>query len=93
MVTVKIPSHMGKYETSREKKGLTNLISIDPCILDEIKYLWSLGFITYGSCCGHNVKEPFVNVSQDSIPLMNHLGYIENHSDKNRKDTFRLKSV
>lgn len=93
MVTVPVPSHMSHYKEARLKSGFSSMISIDPCIYDEIKWLWGNGIITYGSCCGHNVTQSMVNVDQTNIQQMLDLGYVQNHTDPDRKDTFRLKSV
>lgn len=92
MITVEIPKHMESYKKARLKNNLSKLISIDPCIYDEICDLWSKGIITYGSCCGHNKTESMVNVDNSNISQMIDLGYIQNHLDVERKDTFRLKT-
>ncbi|BAP30128.1 uncharacterized protein CHSO_1091 [Chryseobacterium sp. StRB126] len=92
-IMVDIPPHMEGYKQSRLKEGLSDKISIDPCIIDEIKELWRLGITTYGSCCGHNKAESFVNVDEKDIVKMLSIGYVQNHPDKSRKDTFRLKSA
>jgi len=93
MIVVDIPAHMSKYRADRAKNNLSTSICIDPCIIDEIKHLWSKGVITYGCCCGHNSGDSFVNVDESSINKMLKLGYIANHPNKNRKDTYKLKSV
>lgn len=66
-------------------------VMIDRCIVDEIKFLWSKGIRTYGSCCGHGKMVPMVNVHEDDMPVMLELGYI---GGKNRfgAPTFALKS-
>ncbi|MGI9582636.1 hypothetical protein ACR1PO_15685 [Chryseobacterium sp. RRHN12] len=92
-IMVDIPPHMDGYKQARLNEGLSDKICIDPCIIDEVKELWSLGIKTLGCCCGHNKAEPFVNVHEKDIQKMLSLGYVQNHQDKNRKDTFRLKSV
>lgn len=92
-IRVKIPSHMKSYKQARLKDGLSDLICIDPCIFNEIQSLWALGIITYGSCCGHNIVESMVNVHDNDVQLMLELGYIQNHIDKTRKDTFKLKTA
>ncbi|MCK9273343.1 hypothetical protein M0P65_07445 [Candidatus Gracilibacteria bacterium] len=84
---------MSKYKESRIKNGLSDKVSIDPCIIEEIKELWNKGIITYGSCCGHNLYESFVNVDESNIEQMLSMGYVMNHKDKSRKDTFRLKMI
>lgn len=93
MITIEIPQHMESYKKAREKEGLSSLVSIDPCIFKEISKLWELGITTYGSCCGHNKLPSFVNVAEKDIEKMLKFGYIQNHWDKERKDTFKLKSV
>lgn len=92
-IVVSIPPHMGEYKSARLNAGLSAMICIDPCIMEEIKYLWELGINTYGCCCGHNTYEPMVNVGEKDIKKMLQLGYVQNHPDKMRKDTFKLKSV
>lgn len=93
MIVVDIPDHMDSYRNARLKAGLSAQICIDPCIYDEIKSLWDVGIYTYGSCCGHNVNESFVNVAEKDIAKMVQMGYVQNHPDKSRKDTFKLKSA
>jgi hypothetical protein len=93
MIVVDIPNHMQDYRKKRIEAGFEPLISIDPCIFDEIQMLWNVGIITYGCCCGHNTFESMVNVDDSNIDQMIDLGYVQNHPDKNRLDTFRLKSV
>ena len=93
MITVEIPPHMKSYQESRLETGLSTNVSIDPCIYNEICELWEAGITTYGSCCGHNITESFVNVAECNIDKMLKMGYIQNHWDNKRKDTFRLKSV
>jgi len=91
-IVVTIPKHMGKYRTDRRDNGLSESICLDPCIVSEIKELWKAGIITYGSCCGHNKREPMVNVDESNVEQMLSMGYIQNHPDKTRKDTFKLKT-
>lgn len=93
MITVEIPPHMNDYRTARIKAGFSSKICIDPCIYNEIDELWNNGIITLGSCCGHNKTESFVNVDDSCIDKMIGLGYKMNHPDKDRRDTFELKSV
>ena len=94
MILVDIPEHMAVYKQARLDKGLSGTISIDPCIFEEIKHLWSLGISTGGSCCGHNTHDPMINVLyKKDIELMLELGYVQEHWDPTRKDTFRCKSV
>jgi hypothetical protein len=93
MVELEISDHMKTYRQNRLDKGYTSTICVDPCIVDEIKYLWSKGIITYGCCCGHNKLQPMVNVDEKNIQKMLDMGYkIQfNNSRPNDKDTFTLK--
>ena len=93
MVSLKIPDHMEIYRKSKIKNNGTDRVCIDPCIVSEIEWLWSKGIATYGCCCGHNKQESFVNVDDSNIQQMLGMGYVQNHTDKERKDTFRLKSA
>ncbi len=93
MIVVDIPPHMAEYRYNRVHSELSDKICIDPCIYFEIEYLWGKGIITYGSCCGHNKGESFVNVDARNIAQMLEMGYKQNHTDKSRLDTFRLKSA
>lgn len=67
-------------------------VYIDRCIVDEIKYLWSKGVRTYGSCCGHGNKPPMVNVHNDDLGKMSGLGYVGG-INKHGAATFKLKSI
>lgn len=93
MILVDPPEHMREYKKRKIANSGTGQICVDPCIFEEIKYLWSLGITTYGSCCGHNTHESMVNVHDKDIDLMLSLGYVQNHRDLERKNTFRLKSA
>lgn len=93
MITVEIPDHMESYRAARVRGGLTGQVSIDPCIFEEIKDLWSKGIITYGSCCGHNITESMVNVANEDVQAMLNMDYEWNHPDPRRRDTFKLKSA
>ncbi len=68
------------------------MVSIDPCIVDEIKSLWAVGIHTGGSCCGHNNHEGTIIVYEESIPKMHKLGYELSILYKNRPDMFKTKS-
>lgn len=50
-------------------------VCIDTCLLEEIKYLWSLGIVTTGCCCGHQKHPGFIGVEDIYIPKMKSLGY------------------
>ena len=94
MVKIEIPDHMAEYRENRINAGLGKYVSIDPCIFIEIWQLWRNGIHTRGCCCGHNGANPsYVNVANTSIKKMLKMGYIPNHEDISRLDTFALKSV
>lgn len=92
-IELSIPDHMSIYRYKTILDGRKPTICLDPCIANEIKQLWSLGIITYGCCCGHNILPSFVNVDDKDIFTMIELGYVQNHTDLSRKDTFKLKSA
>ena len=56
-------------------KSAHEMIGIDKCLVDEIRYLWSLGIITAGCCCGHGRIEPTICVEEEYIDKMKELGY------------------
>lgn len=66
------------------------IAGIDNCLVDEIKSLWDLGIQTIESCCGHNKVSGYIAVSDDSIPQMIKLGYLQ--QDINRPDIFYPKT-
>ena len=59
---------MGSYDNQVELKtpgGLgfsSETVCVDACCVDAVKYLWSHGIKTYGSCCGHGLIQGFINV-------------------------------
>lgn len=91
MITIDLPEN--KERQRRIKDGLNPRVCLDPCIVDEVKHLWSLGIVTHGCCCGHNEMQSIVNVADENIQQMLDLGYVQNHPDTTRKDTFRLKTA
>jgi hypothetical protein len=93
-VLLDYPECMQHYRKKRIQAGYqAEKIQVDACIAEEIKDLWSKGVITMGCCCGHNKQQSMVNVDENSIKKMLALGYIQNHPDPERKDTFRLKTA
>lgn len=73
MIVLSMPDHMkgnnGGFYTTKDT------ISIDPCIVDEIKFLWEQGVHTYHSCCGHGKIMAEVIVDNRSSDIMEKLGY------------------
>ncbi len=94
-VTVKIPPSIDlRYNSPDQEKRKT--VSIDKCMVEEIKYLWSKGIRTMGCCCGHGDKEKAsILVLDEDIEKMQALGYEHwsNPMDKNRKDGFKPKNI
>ena len=76
---------IGRTEGTR-----SNTICIDRCIVEEIKYLWSLGVRTTGCCCGHNEGEGYIGVIDKDIGIMEEGGYKVsfNKNDLNDKSNF-----
>lgn len=96
-ILIDIPEHMEEYRDKRVAAGLSDCISIDRCILDEIKHLWSLGIHTRGCCCGHNKVSGMINVADESIGIMFELGYKEYpnpaHKEYGKPFTFYTKTA
>lgn len=88
---VDIPAHMADYRRARARDGLGPRIVVDRCILPEIRWLWSWGVRTYGSCCGHQKLPPMVCVHDDDAPLMRSLGYHNYAKMPDRIDVFELR--
>lgn len=65
-------------------KSSHKYICFDKCLANELFYLWDLGIITTGSCCGHHTYEKgrighgehsYIGVVKKFIPKMKKLGY------------------
>ncbi len=91
--TIEIPNNVIlRYNAPGRKRK--KIVCIDPCLVDEIKYLWSMGIRTTGHCCGHNdpdLKEhSYIGVEEEDIPHMKKLGYKKriNPYDEKREDEF-----
>lgn len=73
MVSLTVPRHMrkenGGYYTAKTR------IDIDRCLVEEIRWLWSLGIRTYGCCCGHGRDLGIINVDEKDTLKMVELGY------------------
>lgn len=65
------PDHM----KGRKEGTDNNMICIDRCLEEEIKFLWKNGVFTAGCCCGHNKLQPMINVADESFDKMEELGY------------------
>lgn len=73
MVRIQCPKNFIRFN-SNENKYKTE-ITVDSCLKDEIIFLWSMGVKTAGCCCGHGIKNGFINVFDESIGMMYKLGY------------------
>lgn len=94
---VKIPEHMQALRDHRRASGnpMWEWLSIDGCLIAEIRDLWDAGIRTTGCCCGHNVADPFIGVEFDDIEKMKALGYqvAPNPSRPGDEDSFYPKSI
>jgi len=68
-VNVKIGSYDNQVELPRpihmmgRHEGTSSAtICIDRCIAKEVQFLWSLGIVTTGCCCGHNVLDGYIGI-------------------------------
>lgn len=89
-VTLEIPDTVD-IRYNRPEKDKRKTISVDACLADELKDLWSKGIRTTGCCCGHNIATGFIHVEQDDIPKMRELGYRQYYFgglQHDRRDTF-----
>ena len=67
---------MGSYDNQIILKMPNGeLMGIDKCIAEEIKYLWSLKINTNGCCCGHNINKGYIGIDDKDIEFMKKLGY------------------
>lgn len=93
-VIAKIPDSV-EIRTNCPERKLKKEITIDPCLFLEIKHLWSLGIVTTGHCCGHNIGFAYIGVEEKFIPKMKELGY-ETQFNPMRpldEDSFKPKSL
>jgi len=91
MVLISPPIHMANY---LKKRNLNPLICIDPCVVEEINYLWNIGITTTGCCCGHNSQKGYIGVIDDDVSKMKQLGYRVqvNQMRVGAEDTFDIKN-
>lgn len=72
-------------------------ISVDRCLLAELRLLWKQGIVTNGCCCGHNEwrEWAYIGVRPADIPRMKALGYTvrRNPMRPNDEDSFIPLSV
>ncbi|MBD5112108.1 MAG: hypothetical protein HDT42_06165 [Ruminococcaceae bacterium] len=68
-------------------------VAVDECLADEIENLWDNGIKTTGCCCGHGRLLGYIGVTEDSIPIMEKMGYVHHINESEfggiiRKDEF-----
>ena len=80
-------------------KSSHKYICFDKCLTNELFYLWDLGIITSGCCCGHHKgldgSSGYIGVEEEFIPQMKKLGYKVsfNKSRPNDEDSFIPKTI
>lgn len=79
--TVEIPDNITILYNAPDREPRTS-VSIDKCLVEEIKNLWSKGIHTSGCCCGHGKQNGSIGVITEDIPKMKALGY-EKHLNPN----------
>lgn len=89
-ITIKIPDYIEiLYNDPTERRVRTD-VSIDECLVEEIKNLWKNEIRTKGCCCGHNgTSDAFINIHPDDINKTLKMNYklYKFPNDSNRKDT------
>jgi len=77
----KIPPlcHQVDFGTYKNSVGLMapwgDLITVDICMIPEIKWLWNKGIRTIECCCGHGKEPPYIAVTDGNRQIMEELGY------------------
>jgi len=80
-------------------KSAHKWISFDKCLANELFYLWDMGIITTGCCCGYHKGEDgehsYIGVTDEFIPKMKELGYrvAFNESRPGDEDSFLPKTL
>jgi len=78
---------MGSYDNQITLKMPNGqLMGIDKCIAEEIKYIWKLGIKTTGCCCGHNIQEGYIGVIDKDIEFMKKSGYRVRFNERDLSD-------
>lgn len=86
--TMCIHSPIGKHKCSVKihfmPQSHQEYICVDTCLQNEIQDLIrKYGVWTVGSCCGHGVKQGFIQVNDNSVAKMLELGYKQLPVDEN----------
>lgn len=93
-IVLDVPSNITLIYNIPER-DIRTTVSLDKCLSEEIKYLWSQGIRTTGCCCGHNVVPSYIGVIDEDIDKMKNLGYrvCFNPCRPNDEDSFTPKTV
>lgn len=77
-VVVRVPDNI-LLIYNRPEQDRMEMVSVDRCMVDEIKKLWSEGIVTNGCCCGHNNKfiDGYIGVEPEYHEKMLSMGYKE----------------
>lgn len=91
-----IGAHKCSVEIQFTPQGEQKSICVDACLRTEIQTLIrEYEICTIGSCCGHGVKQPFIQVADHCVRKMIELGYkqlpIDEHG--NGKNCFEPKTI
>jgi len=73
-VIVPVPVHL-RRRYAKER------VSIDWCLVPEIRWLWAQDILTLASCCGHGKQKPTIAVAAEDVPKMLELGYVQHKRD------------
>ena len=74
-VILDVPIHMYPLYDCEGNIKINQNISIDKCLVNEIKYLWYNDIFTIGCCCGHNKQDGYIQVVDEDVQKMKNLGY------------------
>ncbi len=91
-----IGAHKCSVKIQFMQQGEQNPICVDTCLRMEIQTLIKKhGICTIGSCCGHGVKQPFIQVADRCVKKMIELGYKQLPIDENGngKNCFEPKTI
>lgn len=94
-VAVYPPKFVSDYFIGDPCSSPKERIPIDACLVSEVRSLWSMGIVTTGCCCGHNINPPYIGVIYEHIEKMKALGYevAFNQSRPNDEDSFTPKTL
>jgi hypothetical protein len=93
-IKLKVPKNIILRYNNPDRE-IRKTVSIDKCLVKEIKSLWKLGIVTTGCCCGHKQHLPYIGVEDEYIETMKTMGYVvqTNPHGNSRQDTFYPKSI